>query len=74
MVGILASTVSGYLAIGFLFCDLRTQMVNAFGWYRIALSLFLLALSAIGVVQPLDLDAYHLQLGPSRIDGGHAPW
>lgn len=52
MVGILASTVSGYLAIGFLFCDLRTQMVNAFGWYRIALSLFLLALSAIGVVQP----------------------
>jgi len=52
-IGILASTVSGYLAIDFLLRFLRTRTMYVFVWYRIALGLLLLALLAIGILQPL---------------------
>ena len=52
-IGILASTVSGYLAIDFLLRYLRTRTMYVFVWYRIALGLFLLALLARGAVHPL---------------------
>ncbi|MFI5340563.1 MAG: undecaprenyl-diphosphate phosphatase [Candidatus Methylomirabilales bacterium] len=52
-IGILASTVSGYLAINFLLRYLRTRTMYVFVGYRIALGLFLLVLLALGVMQPL---------------------
>lgn len=52
-IGILASAVSGYLAIDLLLRYLRTRTTYVFVWYRIALGLFLLALLTLGVLQPL---------------------
>ena len=52
-IGILTSAVSGYLAIDLLLRYLRTRTTYVFVWYRIALGLVLLALLAVGVLQPL---------------------
>lgn len=53
VIGILTSAVSGYLAIDLLLRYLRTRTTYVFVWYRIGLGLFLLALLAFGVLQPL---------------------
>jgi undecaprenyl-diphosphatase len=52
-IGILTSAVSGYLAIDLLLRYLRTRTTYVFVWYRIGLGLVLLALLAIGILQPL---------------------
>jgi undecaprenyl-diphosphatase len=52
-IGILTSAVSGYLAIDLLLRYLRTRTTYVFIWYRIGLGLLLLALLAVGVLQPL---------------------
>jgi len=52
-IGVVTSAVSGYLAIDFLLRYLRTRTTYVFVWYRIGLGLFLLALLAMGILQPL---------------------
>jgi undecaprenyl-diphosphatase len=52
-IGILTSAVSGYLAIDLLLRYLRTRTTYVFVWYRIGLGILLLALLAIGILQPL---------------------
>ena len=72
-IGILASILSGCLAIGFLLRHLRTRTMYVLVWYRIALGLFLLVLLALRVMQPLGWGDRHRREWPSRIDSGHAP-
>ncbi len=53
MIGIITSAISGYLAIDLLLRYLRTRTTYVFVWYRIGLGLFLLALLAAGLLQPV---------------------
>ena len=53
VIGIVASTLSGYLAIDLLLRYLRTRTMYVFVWYRIGLGLLLLALLAGGILHPM---------------------